>query len=288
MQSIVNKVAAPFQNAVAFFVLYLLFLLPTYYLPYVGSNSSVVNAIGAAVGAGLSPQFWAHIASLFVLVVVTWLRGCAISKQWIVVFPLIAAVFDMTPGLSLIPLLPTAMHVVALIMGARGATSTEQVTRVPVAGAITAGVVGAFIVSGLLYSWTWQSRVTPPSAQRGPTQQTPAQPVAARAIVSSVPAPSIKTDRVPPVQEWLGRWEGVEQTALELSRRPDGHLQVKLVGLDGEMSVRGVARGDVVEIYHLSQKRTIRFGNGEDTGMKWLADKKECLIIMTGEGYCRK
>jgi len=168
MQNLFDKSAAPFKNGVVFFVIYLIFLIPTYLLPYVGSNSSIVNALGAAVGAGLSPQFWAHIAALFVLAVATWFRGCAIAKQWIVVFPVIAAVFDMTPGLSIIPLVPTAMHLVALIIGARGATVDTQITRVPIIGAVFASIVGAGIFSGLTYSWSWQSRAIQPQAFGGP------------------------------------------------------------------------------------------------------------------------
>lgn len=36
------------------------------------------------------------------------------------IFPVLALVFDLTPGLSLIPLVPTAMHIGALVLGARG------------------------------------------------------------------------------------------------------------------------------------------------------------------------
>lgn len=159
MQSLLNKAAEIFKNNLVFFCLYMLFVLPTYYLPYVGSNSSVLNALGAAVGLGLSPQFWTHVACLFVLLIITWLRGCSINKQWIAVFPAIGGIFDMTPGLNLIPLLPTAMHLCALIMGVRGSTQPVESIKVPFTGAILATVGGAIVVSGLLYSWAWPSRL---------------------------------------------------------------------------------------------------------------------------------
>src|SRR6266851_9768506 len=41
--------------------------------------------------------------------------------------------------------------------------------------------------------------------------------------------------------------------------------------------------------YFIREKRkaeTIRSGNGEQTGMKWLLDKKNCLVTRYGEGYC--
>jgi hypothetical protein len=36
-----------------------------------------------------------------------------------------------------------------------------------------------------------------------------------------------------------------------------------------------------------AKTESIHAGNGEDTGMKWLLDKKNCLIIKYGEGFCR-
>ena len=171
MQEMLNKFALPLQSAVVFFVVYIIFLAPTYLLPYAGSNSAAINAIGAAAGVGLSPQFWSHIACLFVLVVLTWLRGCAVGKQWIAVFPMIAAIFDMTPGLSLIPLFPTFLHLGSLIMGVRGSKEPNPNLIVPIPGAVLTVVGIAVVASGLAYSWSWQSRVNHPSASPKPLVQ---------------------------------------------------------------------------------------------------------------------
>ena len=104
-------------NAVVFVIAYVLFMLPTYYLPYVGSNSSALNALGVAADAGMNPAFWLHLGALVALIVVTWFRGSFISKNWLVIFPILAAVFDLAPGLSAIPLIPTVMHLLAIILG---------------------------------------------------------------------------------------------------------------------------------------------------------------------------
>lgn len=114
-------------NTVVFVVLYILFMLPTYYLPYTGSNSFAVNAIGAAAGAGINPTFWLHLGSLMVLVVLAWFRGALVGKQWLVIFPILAAVFDLLPGLSSIPLVPTVMHLLAVILGVVGTTNAIAV-----------------------------------------------------------------------------------------------------------------------------------------------------------------
>ena len=118
-------------NAVVFVILYVLFMLPTYYLPYLGSNSSIVNTMtnidtGSRIGAGMNPAFWPHLGCLVVLIAITWLRGSFVKKQWLVVFPVMATVFDLAPVLSSIPMVPTIMHLLAIILGAMGAKVIVQ------------------------------------------------------------------------------------------------------------------------------------------------------------------
>ena len=115
-------------NAPAFVILYILFMLPTYYLPYVGSNSSVLNAAGVSAGVGLNPAFWVHLGSLLALVAIAWFRGKYVGKGWLVIFPILAAIFDLMPGLSLIPLIPTLMHLLAIILGVVGAKAIVPAT----------------------------------------------------------------------------------------------------------------------------------------------------------------
>jgi hypothetical protein len=122
-------VNAIFRGAFGFVVGYLVFMLPTYVLPYFGSNSAIVGAIGAVVGRGFTPQFWLHAWCLGMLVLVTSIRGKHIGKGWLLIFPVLASFFDLVPGVNLIPLVPTVMHLLALILGAVGssaaATNTE-------------------------------------------------------------------------------------------------------------------------------------------------------------------
>lgn len=85
---------------------------------------------------------------------------------------------------------------------------------------------------------------------------------------------------------WSGRWSGPEATFLDVIQ--DGPaLSVAITNLDG------VRRFDAVEVEGgLAFERdgireTIKAGNGAETGMKWLADKTQCLVVRAGEGYCR-
>ena len=116
-------------NAVVFVILYVLFMLFTYYLPYLGSNSAIVGAMGQATDSGVHPAFWAHLGTLIILIVITWFRGSLINKQWLVIFPIVATVFDLAPALNLIPLVPTVMHLLAIILGVAGVsavTATDE------------------------------------------------------------------------------------------------------------------------------------------------------------------
>jgi len=98
-------------------VSYLLFMGPTYVLPYLGSNSTIANSISMAMGFGFTPMWWAHTWCFLVLASITWVRGGMIGKGYLPLFPVLAGVFDMAPFLNFIPFVPTAMHLVALIVG---------------------------------------------------------------------------------------------------------------------------------------------------------------------------
>lgn len=107
-------------NAVVFVLLYVLFMIPTYLLPYIGSNSSLINAAGVSSGAGMNPAFWLHLIALVVLVLLAWFRGVNVGKTWLIAFPIVALLFDLTPVLNNIPLIPTVMHVFTIIVGIVG------------------------------------------------------------------------------------------------------------------------------------------------------------------------
>jgi len=97
---------------------------------------------------------------------------------------------------------------------------------------------------------------------------------------TSSPATASVTD------QWLGKWIGPEGTYLVLSRK-DNKCVVQINSLDGLATYEGQAVGDHIEFLRNGKPESIRAGNGEDTGMKWLLDKKDCLIVKPGEGFCR-
>jgi hypothetical protein len=86
--------------------------------------------------------------------------------------------------------------------------------------------------------------------------------------------------------KWLGQWNGPEGTYLLLSKSDDQYV-VKIQSLDGPATYEGVAAGDRIEFKREGKTESIRAGSGKETGMKWLLEKKDCLIIKQGEGFCR-
>ena len=89
-----------------------------------------------------------------------------------------------------------------------------------------------------------------------------------------------------PTDQWLGQWNGPEGTYLLLSKNGD-HYVIKIQSLDGPAAYDGVSAGDDIQFKRDGKTETIRAGSGTQTGMKWLLGKKNCLIIRTGEGFCR-
>jgi hypothetical protein len=91
---------------------------------------------------------------------------------------------------------------------------------------------------------------------------------------------------------WAGRWVGPEGTYLELAQRqaldtaPRAY-DIVIHDLDGARHYSGQAQGNTIVFTRNGMTETIRQGTGKDTGMKWLADKHRCLIVKSGEGYCR-
>ena len=104
-------------------------------------------------------------------------------------------------------------------------------------------------------------------------------PVAASAPVASASVPQ-------PQDAWLGRWQGPEGTWLEVTGGT-GTYRVTVSNLDGPRTFDAKAGSDSLVMLRDGTAETIRPGSGPDTGMKWLADKRDCLVVKRGEGYCR-
>lgn len=103
---------------------------------------------------------------------------------------------------------------------------------------------------------------------------------------STPPQPEVITDTPSLASQWQGRWTGPEGTLLDLEPRADG-VGITVHSLDGPDSYQGTEQADGIQFVRNGKAETIRAGDGEATGMKWLLDKQNCLVIRLGEGFCR-
>lgn len=87
--------------------------------------------------------------------------------------------------------------------------------------------------------------------------------------------------------QWPGRWNGPEGTYLDLGFNADGNVSVVIADLDGPRNFKGRLVDETVQFSRRGKVEIIRAASGHDTGMKWFLDKKDCLVIRPGEGYCR-
>ena len=89
-----------------------------------------------------------------------------------------------------------------------------------------------------------------------------------------------------PADEWLGRWNGPEGTYLEIAGE-NGSYAITVKDLDAARTFAGSSAGDAIEFRRDQVLEVLRPTNGDETGMKWLAGKMNCLTIRRGEGFCR-
>jgi hypothetical protein len=99
----------------------------------------------------------------------------------------------------------------------------------------------------------------------------------------SVPTSS---SAAPISDQWVGKWIGPEGTYLQLDG-VNGAYKITLKDLDTERYYTGAAIDNRIVFTRNDVEESIRATNGVETGMKWLADKANCLTIRSGEGFCR-
>lgn len=112
----------------------------------------------------------------------------------------------------------------------------------------------------------------------------PSEPTAPPAEQSATQVPHQSAASSP--DHWIGQWAGPEGTFLKLSKAEAGYA-ITIQNLDGPAHYSGVRVRDHIEFERNGEVESIRATDGKGTGMKWLQDKQDCLVVVTGEGYCR-
>jgi hypothetical protein len=117
---------------------------------------------------------------------------------------------------------------------------------------------------------------SPPASASAPSTSAPDTSAAG----ASAPVPGVATDR------WLGHWTGPEGTYLDIVGG-HGRYAITIRNLDGARTFDGTGQGDRIAFERDGAAESLHATNGAETGMKWLAEKSNCLTVRTGEGYCR-
>ncbi|ALJ12779.1 hypothetical protein [Sphingopyxis macrogoltabida] len=87
---------------------------------------------------------------------------------------------------------------------------------------------------------------------------------------------------------WAGKWTGVEGMFVTITPGEPGKYKLEMQSdLDTKGTYDGNDSEHGIKFKRGSEELSLRRGNGDETGLKYLAGKKECLIVKDGEGYCR-
>ncbi|MES2337327.1 MAG: hypothetical protein V4537_04435 [Pseudomonadota bacterium] len=88
--------------------------------------------------------------------------------------------------------------------------------------------------------------------------------------------------------DYLGRWSGVEGMYLEVTAKPAGGVTMAMQwDLDNKGTFDGSVTAEGLRFMRGGVAETAVHTDGDATGLKYLAGKKDCLTVKPGEGYCR-
>jgi len=140
--------------------------------------------------------------------------------------------------------------------------------------------IAALLLLTLAACYPQAQPAAPPLAPAQPGPPPAATPDAAPPPDMAPPAAATGTDA------WIGKWMGPEGTFLDVEKSDAGY-QLTISDLDGLKFFQGKRAGEAIEFERKGKTESLKATDGKATGMKWLADKTNCLTIHAGEGFCR-
>lgn len=88
--------------------------------------------------------------------------------------------------------------------------------------------------------------------------------------------------------DWAGKWTGVEGMYVTITLAEPGKYRLEMQSdLDTKGNYDGEDSEHGIKFKRGGEELSLHRGSGDETGLKYLAGKKECLIVKSGEGYCR-
>ena len=87
---------------------------------------------------------------------------------------------------------------------------------------------------------------------------------------------------------YLGRWTGVEGMYLLVAPKTGGGVTLDMQwDLDHKGTFDGSVTAEGLRFMREGVAETAVHTDGDATGLKYLAGKKDCLTVKQGEGYCK-
>lgn len=122
----------------------------------------------------------------------------------------------------------------------------------------------------------------------------------APAPVDTSTTTEVPVETVPPVEtgdpaaaphrfaSWAGKWTGPEGLYVTITPAEPGRYKLEMQSdLDTRGSYDGQDSEHGIQFRRGSEQLSLHRGSGDESGLKYLAGKQACLIVKTGEGYCR-
>ena len=109
-------------------------------------------------------------------------------------------------------------------------------------------------------------------------------------VADESPAAATGDMRTPTGTKLTGRWTGVEGMYLAVTPKAQtGQYTLEMqYDLDHKVTVDGRdAPGGGIAFTRDGEELVLRPSDGAATGLKYLAEKTDCLTVAQGEGYCR-
>jgi hypothetical protein len=152
-----------------------------------------------------------------------------------------------------------------------------EAKKSPIPGPRWLWILGA-VVAGFALMAVFNNTVPTPNSEPVPAPEP---------IGSLEPGADVgPTDAPLPTDAWVGTWTGVEGLRIDIEKVGAAY-KLHIVNMDGEGDYSGVPDGEKIVFERAGKTETLTHGDGKATGLKWLADKTNCLVIQPGEGFCR-
>ena len=121
-----------------------------------------------------------------------------------------------------------------------------------------------------------------------PSSSPAASPAASPSVSHSVDPKAPAADIKGKTSALEGKWPGIDGASLNVTKKGEKY-SIEIKEGDKTATFEGTAKGDTIEFTRGGKAETIKASTAEETGMKWTAGEKNCVVITKGkEGYCRK